>query len=109
VSEKTPVRPPDRPPPRAGLRAELVDALGDEVLVVRGYGELDLANRHQPRNTIDGRLQSRHGTGATAPPETPGLVMDLSQATYVGATIIAAMVEETERTSPASSGSAVPE
>ena len=103
MSEKDPVAGFGPFVARAGFRAELLDAVGDEVLVVRAYGELDLANRHELRSTIDRRLRSRHGTGALAPPETPGLVLDLSQATYVGATIIAALVEETERTPQARS------
>ena len=89
---------PESAEERSGFTAELADVAGTEVVVVHGHGELDLANRHELRAATSDVLARRQGPAG--PADHPVLVIDLSRATYLGATIVAAMIEEVERTRP---------
>jgi anti-anti-sigma factor len=71
---------------------------GEEVLVVHGRGELDLANRHEVRTAVAEAQRARRRRTPVATFPLAGLVVDLGAATYVGATTIAALAEEAGRT-----------
>lgn len=81
----------------SGFRAELRDVPGEAILVVHGHGELDLATKDELREAIADVRQARRATGVAVASEHR-LVIDLSRATYLGATIIAALVEEARST-----------
>lgn len=82
----------------SGFRAELVGASGGELLVLHGYGDLDVAVRDEAHAAIAGVLHRRgdHTSGRGAAPAA--LVIDLSRATYLAAAVVAALINEAERT-----------
>lgn len=74
-----------------------MEIAGEEILVVHGRGELDLAIRHEVRTAVADAHRARRARPAPATP-LARLVIDLRAVTYLGATAIAALVEEAERT-----------
>jgi anti-anti-sigma regulatory factor len=88
---------PDDPGEDSGFRVEIRDLPGEEVLVVEGRGELDLATKDELREAIAGVRGTRRRSGVPVAAEHR-IVIDLSRATYLGATIIAALVEEARST-----------
>jgi anti-anti-sigma regulatory factor len=87
----------DDPAGDSGFRVELRDVPGEEVLVVEGRGELDLATKDELREAIADVRGLRRVSGVPVAAEHR-LVIDLTRATYLGATIIAALVEEARST-----------
>ncbi|MEJ2863688.1 STAS domain-containing protein [Actinomycetospora flava] len=72
-------------------------AAGEEVVVLRGEGELDLVTRPEVHSTVARALGERPGPPPERAAPAPALVIDIGAATYLGATVVAALVEEAER------------
>ncbi|MEJ2865368.1 STAS domain-containing protein [Actinomycetospora flava] len=80
-----------------GFRAELIQAADDNVLVLRGVGDLDLATRDEVRKTAEHALRSACDASPATFVAPSVLVADLSRATYLEASVVSALLDQAQR------------